>query len=521
MSIDRTTVEATAFRQVYQAVVDRTPMAADLEEIRTQSLAPGISARGSQSRRWTAALAGAAVVAVAVGAVSLLPRSGATSPPFAGAPSVTGPYVAIDDPSLVLGSDVEVTFKDSIEADPYPKFDDVTMRLWVREEASGLAQAITVLEGDAESELMILADIAGERLDVEQEGVAFVLVETSEPIFFSDTVAVEWTDKDQGSRYLLLAQGISRKETLDIASTMARQGGSESAAIPEGLSLEYTGPQMLIPPPGAVMYELVYSSAIGKVELMAIDGWVVPEVGSLLRWSEASRVIVDEGTAVLMSMDIGTWGVIWTDNSSTTYVVEADGLTPEQTLAVARQVRSISQPEWEAIAVAVPSDEGAEDVPTASSFLAVSDSSAVASGNGWTVFAQVVEKARGRTAPGNRGSCVWLEREGKTMIDLGCGFEVLDEAGFWPAFSTVDGIVMIGSMPTEVATVRVEIDGQEPYEVTPIPLGNEAPSTLFVLELPVTGGRALIAIYDNEGNQLDVHLGSPGLDLNMPLEPVQ
>lgn len=129
-------------------------------------------------------------------------------------------------------------------------------------------------------------------------------------------------------------------------------------------------------------------------------------------------------------------------------------------------------------------------------------------------------KRRG-TAIGNRGTCAWLVRDGKSMIDLGCGFETLDEAGFWPAFSTVDGIVMIGTMPLEVSTVRIEVERQEPYEVTPLQLGDEAPTSLFVLELPVQGGTALVSIYDAAGNQLDIDLQSPGLDLNLPIGPVE
>ncbi len=522
MSIDRSTTEAAAFRDVYQAVVDRTPVAADLEDIQVWGLASEVAVSNWTSRGWIAALVGAVAVAVAVGGVALLTRTGTAPSTVADTPSVTGPFVVMEDPSSVLGSDVRVTFKETGGVDAELPFSDVQMRLWAREEAAGFTQAVTLLEGDPDADLIVVAGLVGiPGPTIEYEGRQFLLVEAEEGSFFNESVALQWDDDLRVTRSLLVTQGFTREEALAMAGVIADQGDVSAGAIPDGLDLEYEGPQVLTPPPGSIFRELVYNSDVGNIQVVAVEGWVLPEAGSLLRSSDARRVEVGDSVGVLSQIDFIEWVVVWTDDDSVTYVVQTRELTPDQSIAAARQVRSVSQDEWDAIAVEPTAPTDTEDQPTANSFSAVTEPSVVASGNGWTVSGQVVEKTQGRTSPGNRGVCAWLERDTKTMIDLGCDFNTTGHPGYWPTFSTPDGVVMIASMPIEASTVRIEIDTQEPIEAVTTRFGNASTSALFVLEFPLKNGTALITIYDDDGNQLDADPQNDRLDLNMPLEPAE
>lgn len=520
MSINRSTREAAAFRGVYQAIVDRTPVADDLEDIRVRGLGSVVATGRWRSRGWVAALAGAVTVAVAVGGVALLTRTSTTLSDGADAPSVAGPYVVMEDPSLVLGPDVRVTFKETGGVDAELPYSEVQMRLWTREEAAGFTQAVTLLEGGTDAELMVVAGLVGiPGPTIEHEGRQFLLVEAEERSFFTESIALQWDDEIRGTRNLVITQGFTREEALAMAGMIADHGDVPTGAIPEGLGLEYEGPQVLTPPPGSVFRELVYNSDVGNVQVVSVEGWVLLEAGSLLRSSDARRVEVGDQVGVLSQLDFLEWVVAWTDEDNVTYVVQTRELTPDQTITAARQVRSVSQADWDTIAV--EPDSGVEDQPTASSFSAITEPSVVASGNGWEVFGQVVEKAKGRTTAGNRGVCAWLERDTKTMIDLGCDFNTTGHPGYWPTFSTPDGVVMIASMPLEASTVRLEINTQEPIETATTQLGNASTSALFVLELPRNTGTAVITIYDADGNQLDADPQNDRLHLNMPLEPAE
>ena len=518
MSIDRDSRAIGAFRQTYQAVVDRTPVARDLEELRLPLLARKAGSGKTEPRRWIAvfaALAGAATVLIAVGGVALMLRGGDAPPGGTPPVSVAGPFVVLDDPASVLGPGARVTFKESMTSDPASPGTNVEMRLWARDDENRFAGAIALLEGDPEDDLIDIAGIFDGRRTVEYDGLSFVLGEVSSS---GGPIGLEWTSEEGHRRYLLIARGFTRDEVLDMAAITARQGGDETGAIPDGLNLTYEGgSELLSPPPGTIMRDLVYGSERGTVQIVSFEGWMATERGLLLLAGETRRVDINGRPGWLMALP--NWGVVWTDGDDVTYVVESGELTPDQVVEAARGVRPVSATAWDAIVAQPIEDPGAASQPTASSFLAVTEPSAAASGNGWAVLVQLVEKTEGSPAAGNRGLCTWLEREGLPRIDFGCGFDAIGNPGYWPPFATPDGVVLIGTLPPEAATVRIDIEGQEPIELAPIRLGAESPLTLFAVELPANGDIATITIYDSAGNQLDADPQNERLHMRIPLEP--
>lgn len=519
MDTDRYSREIAAFRQTYQAVVDRTPVARDLEELTLASVSGELNSAGVRPVRRNAAfaaVAGALATLVVLGGVTLMFRAGVVSPPGADLPSVSGPFVVLDDPASVLGPDARVTSKESMGVDPGVTNPDIQMRLWTRNSENELAEAIAVLEGDGADELIYKFGTFSEIRTVEYDGFSFDLGEAASP---GGPIGLEWTDDTRHRRYLIVGQGFTLSELLDVAAITARQGGDVTEAIPNGLTLAYEGPQTLFPPPEAIVRDLVYQSEAGTVQIVSMEAFAITETSMFLQLGEARRVDINDRPGLLSMVDASTWGVIWTDGDDVTYFVTSAELTPDEVVEAARRVRSVSATRWEAIVAQPFEGPDTEDQPTADSFLPVTEPTTAATGNGWSVFVQVVEKTPGNPTAGNRGVCAWLERAGRSMIDLGCDFNTSGDAGYWPPFATPDGVVLIGMVPTETATVRIDVDNQTPIELSPMRLGAELFLSPFAVELPASGETATITIYDRAGRQLDADPQNGRLAIRMILEP--
>ncbi len=519
MDIDRNSREIAVFRQTYQTVIDRTPVARDLEELTLTSVSGEPNSAGVRPVRRNAAfaaVAGALATLVVLGGVTLMLRTGVVSPPGADLPSVSGPFVVLDDPASVLGPDARITSKESMPIDPGASDPIIRMRLWTRTGEAGITEAIALLEGDAADELIYKFGMFSEIRNVEYDGFSFDLGEAASP---GGPIGLEWTDDVSHRRYFMVGQGFTRDELLDVAAITARRSGDAAGAIPDGLSPTYEGPQTLFPSPETIARVVVYQGEAGTVEIVSYEGFVITEPDMFLQWGEARRVDINDRPGLLAMVDALTWGVIWTDGDDVTYIVTSAALTPDEVVQAARRVRSVGATRWEAIGAQPFEGSDTETQPTAGSFLPVAEPVTVASGNGWSVFGQVVEKTAGDSTAGNRGDCTWLERVDRPMIDFGCDFDPGDDAGYWPPFATTDGVVLIGEVSTETATVRIDLENRGPIELSPVRLGAESSHSLFAVEVPASGGTATITIYDSTGRQLDADLQNERLDLRMILEP--
>jgi hypothetical protein len=519
MDIDRNSREIAAFRQTYQTVVDRTPVARDLEELTLTSVSGGPnSARVRPARRNAvfAAVAGALATLVVLGGVTLMFRSGGASPPGADLPSVSGPFIVLDDPASVLGPDARITSKESMAIAPGASNPVIRMQSWTRTGENGITEAIALLEGDAADELIYKFGAFSEIRNVEYGGFSFDLGEAASP---AGPIGVEWTDDVSHRRYFMVGQGFTRDELLDFAAITARRSGDASEAIPDGLNPIYEGPQTLFPSPETIARVLVYQGEAGTVEIVSYEGFAITEPDMFLQWGEARGVDINDRPGVLAMVDTLTWGVIWTDGDDVTYFVTSAALTPDEVVEAARRVRSVTATRWEAIGAQPFEGPGTENQPTAASFLPVSERVTVASGNGWSVFGQVVEKKAGNPTAGNRGDCAWLERAGRSMIDFGCGFIPGGDVEFWPPFATTDGVVLIGEVSIETVTVRIDLENQGPIELSPVRLGAESSLALVAVELPASGETATITFYDSTGRQIDADPHNERLDLRIILEP--
>ncbi len=345
MDVDRSTPEALAFRRVYQLVADRTAPARELEELTSSTLGPPPR---SPRRAWPAAVAAAALVLALVGVSTLALRG--DGQPMGEQAGPTSPFVVMADPAGVLGPDARITAK-SESSDAFAD-GGAEMQMWARESETGLEQAVAVVTGASDDYLSEVADFAGPSETIERNGVTLTRF-LPDPQSGSETTEVQWQG-GAGSTSLLIARGLSDDAVLEIAVAVALDG-TAAGAVPDGLEPVYDGDQMLAPPAGVILREVVYGAAAGYVDLFSFEGWAPDQVGFLLRSGEARRVDVNGRPGVLTPTGGSDWAVVWTDGNDLTFAVESGDVSTEELLAAARSVRSITEAEWDAL-VADPGD---------------------------------------------------------------------------------------------------------------------------------------------------------------------